>query len=353
MELRKEAVERLGVGMDMPPEVLSGIGDANHWQGYLVDGQGIKVHIEPLMGRICDALTRAYLAPALKLMDLDPARYTYAFDVSPLAVRPQRLTDALNLYDKGILNAQAVREAGNFKESERQDDDESGRLFVREVILRDPQMFQNQAMREAAGISEELVPQSSMIAPTPGSIAPGGGSGPPPPPPPPTGILPNPAGNPLPIDSPLNPSNQNNTIGAPPPPKVPGLSASVGPAFTAQAAVQEMGVIMLAEATVRRGLELAGKRLLNQHNRHRWPDVPHFELHTRIQVQDQAHANRLLVGAWDQLEAMCQFMADGFDTPKLQRTLSKYCTILLTRGIAHDPPNLLTMLRSDGVVHGQ
>jgi len=311
--------------------------------GYLIEGQGIKVHIEPLMNRICDALTKAYLIPALKLMGEDPSRYTYSFDTSPLQIRPQRLQDALNLYEKGLLSGDAVRDTGYFKEAEAPSSDESTKRFIQEILLRDPQLLQNQAVREAAGITEEQIPQSAMIAPTPQSITPGGGgSGPPPPPPPPTGIqseLPPPMPNTL------------GNVGAPPPPPSPGTGT--GPPTGIQSSAfttQEMGVVVLAEATVRRGLELAGKRLLDNHNRNRWPDVPHFELHTRIKVQDQAHANRLLSGAWDQLAAMTQFFADDFDTERLRSSLAKYCSILLVRGMAHEPPNLLSMLQADGVV---
>ncbi len=343
MDLRKEAVERLGVGMDMPPEVLQGIGESNHWSGFLIDGYGIKVHIEPLMNRICEALTEAYLAPALRLMDKDPSRFTYSFDTSPLELRPQRLQDALNLYEKGVISAEALREIGYFKDSNKPSKEEDARRLLVEVLLRDPQLIQNQAIREAVGLDEDILPQLSMIAPTAQSISMGpgggGGSGPPPPPPPPTGIQ-----NSLPPPVP-DTLGKVNAPPSPPGPPPTGLQASA-------AGLQDIGIVVLAEATVRRGLELAGKRLLNQHNRHRWPDVPHFELHTRIKVQDQAHANRLLAGAWDQLDAVTQLVADNFDTTKLQETLSKYCSILLVRGIAHDPPNLYSTLQSDGIICG-
>lgn len=346
LELRKEAIERLGVGMDMPADVLSGTGDANHWNGYLVEGQGIKVHIEPLMNRIVDALTKAYLYPALELMGKDPGKYTFAFDVQPLVVRPQRLQDALNLYEKEIISAEAVREAGSFSEASKPSDDERAMRFIREIILRDPQLIQNQAARELAGISEDQIPQTAMIAPTPGSVSPGGGSGPPPPPPPPTGI-----------QSELPPPIPQTSMNPSMPPPGPVGTNGTGPPSGIQASanarrLEEMGVVVLAEATVRRGLELAGKRLLDRHNRDRWPDVPPFELHTRIQVQDTAHANRLLSGAWDQLEAMTKFVSEDFDTARLRQSLTQYCTILLTRGIAHDPPNLLSTLQVDGLIHG-
>jgi hypothetical protein len=352
-ELRAECIERLGVGMDMPPEVLSGMGDTNHWSGFLIDGYGIKVHIEPLMNRICAALTEAYLDPALRFMGLDPLKYTYAFDTSPLALRPQRLQDALNLYEKGIISAEAVREAGFFRDTDKPGVEESASRLVTEVLLRDPQLFQNQAVREAVGVPESVIPQLSMVAPTAQSIGMGpgggGGSGPPPPMPPPTGIqselpnaIPDTQGN---VGAP--PTQPGGTTGRPPDntPPPTGLTAS---AMT----TQQMGVVVLAEATVRRALELAGKQLLDKNNRNRWPDVPAHELHTRITVEDVARANRLLLRAWGQLASLVAVVDDQFDVEPLELSLHKYCANLLVRGIAHQPPMLLTALISDGVIRG-
>lgn len=350
-DLRKECIERLGVGMDMPPEVLSGMGDTNHWNGFLIDGYGIKVHIEPLMNRICAALTEAYLDPALRFMGLDPSRYTYAFDTSPLELRPQRLQDALNLYEKKIISAEAVRRAGYFREIDAPEVEESAERTVIDILLRDPQLFQNQAVREAAGIPESVIPQTAMVAPTAQSVGlgpGGGGSGPPPPPPPPTGIQ---SELPPPIPETLNkvgapPPQPGGAIGRPPnegPPPT-GLTAS---AMT----TQQMGIVVVAEATVRRALELANKKNLDKTNRNRWPDVPAHELHTRNRVKDTAGANRLLLGAFSQLEPMIAVVADDFDTLPLLDSLTRYCTTLLVRGVAHDPPMLFSTLQADGVLN--
>lgn len=348
LELRKEAVNRLGVGLDMPPEVLSGLGSENHWNAFLIDGYGIKVHIEPLMNRICDALTKAYLVPALKLMDKDPSRYTFAYDTSPLALRPQRLQDALNLYEKGIIGAEAVRNAGYFKESEAMEVDEDVEKFLREMVLRDGTLLQNEAIREAIGIPESIISQEDMLAAMPmepGFGPPGleapppgqEGGGPPPPPPPPTGIQ-----TQLP---PVLPESINTLGQAPQPPN--GLQASAA----MQRQLEQIGIVVLAEATVRRGLELAGKRLLDKDTRNKFPDIPHFALHTRIRVEDQARVNRLLHGAWDQLDDIIHVVAPGFDAANLQQSLERYCSNLLLSGTHHDPELLHQQLRVDGVVH--
>lgn len=342
-ELREEAVNRLGVGLDMPPEVLTGLGDSNHWNSFLIDGYGIKVHIEPLMNRICDALTTAYLIPALKLMGLDTSRYVYSFDTSPLVVRPQRLQDALNLYEKKIIGEEAVRVAGNFKESDAMDIHEDVRQLLREMMLRDGTLLQNEAVREAAGIPDDIISQDDMIAampidpammeaPPPGQE----GGGPPPPPAPPTGIQ-----SELP---PPMPDTLGNVGAFPAPPN--GIQASAA----SQKQVEELSVIVMANAAVLRTLEIAGKKLLDRDTRKQFTDVPAHELHTRIKVRDRAHCTRLLLNSWDHLDAMVAFVAPTFDTTPLKKSLELYCARRLLTGEHHDPHQLLEHLRADGVV---
>jgi hypothetical protein len=118
-----------------------------------------------------------------------------------------------------------------------------------------------------------------------------------------------------------------------------------------QRQLEEYGVIVVAEASVRRGMALAGKRLLDRNNRNLFPDVPAYELHTRIKVMDQARANRLLLGAWDQLDGLVDYVAGTFDIEPLKQSLDRYCSFLLLSGIPHDPQQLLARLRADGVIH--
>ncbi len=339
LELRAEAIRRLGLGMDMPPEALTGMGEANHWNGWFIDGYGIKVHIEPIINRICDALTKAYLAPALKKMGEDPADYVYSYDTSPLSVRPQRLQDALNLYEKNIVGAEAVRVAGYFKESDAPTEEESAKRFTQEVVLRDPNLFAKQGVRELAGISEEMLPQDEFVLAVGSTGAPG--AGPPPPPAPPTGI-----------QSEL-PGPMPDTLGEIPAPPGAPPGAGAPQAVTASVATREdLALVVLAEAAVRRAMEVAGKRLLDRHNRDRWPDVPHFDLHTRIRVLDAAHAHRLLNGAWSQLPGLMDVLGSTVDKDDLEKSLTRYCTTLLVTSVPHEPPNLFTVLQREGLIGG-
>lgn len=120
-ELRDEAIRRLALGQDAPPEVLLGTSDANHWGAWLLEEQTVTTHIEPNLALICDALTTQYLWPVLieSGMPEDEAHtYVVWYDVSHLIARPNRFSDATLVYDRGELSGAALRDAGGFAETD-------------------------------------------------------------------------------------------------------------------------------------------------------------------------------------------------------------------------------------------
>lgn len=349
VELRQEAIRRLSLGMDIAPEILTGQGDMNHWSSWFVDEATVKIHVEPLMNRICDALSTAYLTPALKTMGEDPKRFVYSYDVGPLTIRPQRLQDALNLFEKDMVSAEAVRVAGYFKESDAPGIDETVTKFLMQLMLRDPNLFMQAGLRELIGITAEMLPPESLTAPVPGGIggAAGAGAGPPPPPPPPSSIL----------NSGIEPMPDGMTA---PPGALPGGGppGSTGNLQSISASSQPFGldqqsVLAVANSTVLRGLEIAGGKLLDRHTRGMHGSTPKHELHTKIRVRDHLHAASLLEGAWTHLDLLSGQFATGVDAGRLRTTLTRYCVTLLMEGIPHESRNLLPMLINDGHLDGR
>ena len=47
-DLRKEAIDRLAYGLDMPPEALKGLGSSNHWASMQILGDMWKSHGAPV-----------------------------------------------------------------------------------------------------------------------------------------------------------------------------------------------------------------------------------------------------------------------------------------------------------------
>lgn len=117
-DLRDRAIRRLAIDLDMPPEVLLGMAGSNHWNAWSVEEQAIKLHIEPVMTLICSALTEGYLRPALEAAGIDPQKYVVWFDSTALVLRPDRVTDAKDMYDRGLLSAESLRKILGFAESD-------------------------------------------------------------------------------------------------------------------------------------------------------------------------------------------------------------------------------------------
>ena len=121
-ELRDEAIRRLALGQDAPPELLLGSGGMNHWGAWLVREDVVTTHIEPVLALIADALTTQYLWPVIDqtmgLAKEDRERYVIWFDVSHMVVRPNRSDSGLKLYDAGAISDQAVREATGFDDTD-------------------------------------------------------------------------------------------------------------------------------------------------------------------------------------------------------------------------------------------
>ena len=65
-ELRKEAIHRMALGLDMPPEALLGMTDANHWTAKQVMHDMWRSHGVPKAEQFADDLAEAYLRPILR-----------------------------------------------------------------------------------------------------------------------------------------------------------------------------------------------------------------------------------------------------------------------------------------------
>lgn len=115
--LREEAIRRLALGQDAPPELLLGTAGMNHWGGWLVKEDVVSTHIEPPLALICDALTTQYLWPVLDSLGYtDFEDYVIWYDVSHMVTRPNHTQDALVLHERGVIGDATLRFATGFDE---------------------------------------------------------------------------------------------------------------------------------------------------------------------------------------------------------------------------------------------
>lgn len=134
IEKRDSAIKRLATKMDMPAEVLLGMGDVNHWGAWQLEEGALKTHIAPVAELICDSLTYGYLRPRLKASGEDPSGWVVWYDMSELALRPDRSGNATEAYDRMELSGSALRRELGFDEDDKPDDTELKEQGLKVII---------------------------------------------------------------------------------------------------------------------------------------------------------------------------------------------------------------------------
>lgn len=139
-EMQLKARDRLAIGMDMPPEILSGVGELNHWNAWQVEEASIKAHIQPLLEVITGSVTKGLLRDILEAEGVaDFAEYSMEADTTDIRLRPNKSKEALELHDRGRLsNAALLRENGFDPESDAPDDAERKMWLLQKVALGSP-----------------------------------------------------------------------------------------------------------------------------------------------------------------------------------------------------------------------
>lgn len=320
--MRTEAIKRMAMSLDIPPEVLTGMGGTNHWSGWQIEESSIKIHIEPLLIQLADALNIGYYQPALKAAGVqNPEKKTLWFDIAALTVRPNRSDQALQFAEKEYISAKAARDNAAFSDDDAPDDDELKYNLVKALVLAQPAYAGDPEVQKILGLPKISLPAPAAPEPTGDSLMPGDPGYDE------AGTEPADAGNrPLPG----LPSVAEAEAGGPPARAKGGQK--LGQLAASGRAVDEP-LFYAADSAVRRALELAGGRLVPGPQRAAYA-VPKHELHTR-KVPTEQRVPALLAGAWSHIREQAPRL--GVDADKLEELLGGYCTELLTRGMPHDP----------------
>lgn len=166
IQRRDSVIRRLATQLDLPAEVLLGMGEVNHWSAWALDEAAIKIHISPTAELICQALTTGYLRPSLEAAGgkFNPAEWVVWYDTSELALRPDKSANALQAYDRVELTGAALRRELGFDEDDApENDDELGTQILKKLLANG---------QLAADAANELVP--NLIEPPPPPVPPGG-----------------------------------------------------------------------------------------------------------------------------------------------------------------------------------
>jgi hypothetical protein len=307
LPLRNAAITSLAQSLDVPPEVLLGLGSSNHWSAWAISEDAVTTQIVPVLARIADALTIGYLRAALETMGVDGEKYVYAFDTSPLTTRSNRVSDGLSYHERGLISDVAARQAGAFSDDDKPDPEETVRRLVARAVEANPLLITDPVVAEILGIPAITAPAGPAIEGTTGGGDGDGGDGE--------------QGTPD-----TQPGNGDNP-----------------PAQDADTAPPDAALFPAVNQAVRHALAMAGKRLVPHTRRDRYPGTAAHALHVERGPVSRADALAALRNAWADLPALADDLM--IDAGQLEELLSGFCLELLTRGMAYDPALLREVMR--------
>jgi hypothetical protein len=107
--------ERYGSGIDIPAEVVTGMGETNHWAAWKIDQNTWSYYLRPMVEMSTDALLRNFIRPvAAELGVPENAPLRIELDPTDVIVKPDRTDAAIRLFSVGALSAEAAVKAAGF-----------------------------------------------------------------------------------------------------------------------------------------------------------------------------------------------------------------------------------------------
>lgn len=317
-EMKDKAILRVANSAEIPPETITGMGDANHWSAWLITDEGTR-WISRYLNLVAAALTRGFLHLALESMGVaNPERYAYAFDTSGLAAKPNRLEDATSLHDRGLISDEEMVKSAAFDPDVMPTPEQYARQIVYKLAMAQPDMVLDPEVQRILGL-----PAIKSVG------------------------LPATAEQNADGDTPERSSDGPPNGGTPP--DAPDESASIEAALNRRiqaAAVQPDRVLHAAcKLMVMRALELAGGRLALPSERRpsgRWGNVPRHELHAHVGPISRDKAEQVTQGAWTHLPMAAADL--GLDPERLKALLSGYVIELMMFGRVHEDHYLIDAL---------
>lgn len=362
IELREEAITRLGNAMDMPRQVLTGE-QRNHWGDWQVEESGMKLHVEPGLETICDGLTVGFLTPGLDAAadasqaaarDLEKAdhdtpdgEWLIWYDTSDLRVRPDRGTAATDSYDRWEADGEALRKELGISDAgvPMPDDPETQRriwfhvlsnfesmapLALEKLGLLKPEEYQTQGGSSRTYVTgdEPGVPSVEEVAQEKEQNK---------------RSLPRREEPPKVVRTP--PEQKAAAMGgmylegadAPPLP-APGVGDTATPVEVPDVpptVTPGIAIVAALDGIVHRAMERAGRRVLNKMRRGPTnEECPAVRLHTKVKLDSYLPIDTLFEDAWERVPEVAARLDEDADA--LTVTLDHYVRMLVLTRTEHD-----------------
>lgn len=168
IEKRESVIRRLATQINIPAEILTGMGAVNHWGAWQLEEGALKTTISPDVELICSALTSQYLQPRLAASGVEDAnQFVIWYDMSELTIRPDRSGNAFQAYDRLEISGSALRRETGFDDSDEPDKNELKEQGLK-IILKQSSTDARTALSELLGEEAPITPGPPVgEAPTP------------------------------------------------------------------------------------------------------------------------------------------------------------------------------------------
>ncbi|MEW1679159.1 Hint domain-containing protein [Streptomyces noursei] len=315
------------------------------WTGnsvWALEESSIKIHIEPLLALICDALTYQYLRPSLEALQVpDVENYALWYDVSDLVQQANRPQQALQAYQQGALSERALRQVLGFGEDDAPTKEERNRHVLQSVVATqgliaplllpllgiDTPDLREYAANQVASSSPVPPKQKQDQARENKSAAAGGGtSG--------AGGAKAPQKSGRPIEEGAKNRPQPKSKGAP-----AGGNQNPGARGPGMLALEKA-----VELAAVRALDKAGGWLLSRQSRPvraQYRDVPQREVHVHLEPSEE-QTDLMLAGAYRDLHLVLP------ECPCTHELVDVYVRALISEGKPHDPVLLRALMAERG-----
>lgn len=115
------ALRRMGTSIDLPPEIITGLAEVNHWTAWQIDASTFRHYLEPGLRLMVDSLTTCFIRASLLAQEFPPdqvRKLRVWYDASQITENPNRRQDALDARAEGAIGDDAFRQALGFNDGD-------------------------------------------------------------------------------------------------------------------------------------------------------------------------------------------------------------------------------------------
>jgi hypothetical protein len=135
----EQYLRRMATSLGLPPEIVLGLGESNHWNAYIITDMAVVTSVEPRTDVITSALTTGFLRPTLRQLGYeDWADMQVAADLSDLTIKPDRSEAADRARQQGLMTNEAWARHMGFDESVIPTGEERKQIILERLLIADP-----------------------------------------------------------------------------------------------------------------------------------------------------------------------------------------------------------------------